>query len=84
MVDGWDDARMPTVRGIIRRGLTVASLTEFMLEMGASKKDNLMEWDKIWSVNTKLIDPYCPRFTAIKKEKICTLVVNNGPENVKY
>ena len=31
-VDGWGDPRMPTVKGLIRRGLRVETLTEFMLE----------------------------------------------------
>jgi len=30
-VDGWDDPRMPTVRGIMRRGLTVEALKQFTL-----------------------------------------------------
>ncbi len=33
-VEGWNDPRFPTVQGILRRGLTVQTLTEFMLEQG--------------------------------------------------
>jgi hypothetical protein len=26
----------------------------------------LQEWDKIWTINKKIIDPVCPRHTAIE------------------
>lgn len=55
-----------------------------MLEIGSSKKECLMEWDKIWSNNRKVIDPVCPRYTCIKSEKICKLTIKNGPESVVY
>lgn len=32
VADGWYDPRFPTVQGIMRRGLTVKALKEFMLE----------------------------------------------------
>lgn len=32
MVDGWDDAGFPTVQGIVRRGLKIPALKQFILE----------------------------------------------------
>ncbi|GJU72913.1 glutamate--tRNA ligase, cytoplasmic [Tanacetum coccineum] len=64
-VDGWDDAHFPTVQGIVRIGLQVEALIQFILEQGASKTLNLKEWDKLWNINKKIIDPVCPRYTAI-------------------
>ncbi|KAJ0800642.1 putative glutamate--tRNA ligase [Helianthus annuus] len=79
-VDGWDDARFPTVQGIVRRGLQIEALIQFILEQGASKNLNLMEWDKLWNINKKIIDPVCPRHTAILEEGRVLLTLTNGPE----
>ncbi|KAF5462910.1 hypothetical protein F2P56_018877 [Juglans regia] len=79
-VDGWDDARFPTVQGIVRRGLKVEALIQFILEQGASKNLNLMEWDKLWTINKKIIDPVCPRHTAVIEERRVLLILLDGPE----
>ncbi|ERN19976.1 hypothetical protein AMTR_s00071p00139790 [Amborella trichopoda] len=79
-VEGWDDPRFPTVQGIIRRGLMVDALVQFILSQGASKNLNLMEWDKLWTINKKIIDPICPRHTAVLEEERVTLVLSDGPE----
>jgi glutamyl-tRNA synthetase len=34
-VDGWDDARFPTVQGIVRRGLKIEALVQFILEQAS-------------------------------------------------
>ena len=37
LVEGWDDARLPTVRGVLRRGLTVEALKMFIVAQGSSR-----------------------------------------------
>ncbi|KAK1279278.1 hypothetical protein QJS04_geneDACA004742 [Acorus gramineus] len=79
-VEGWDDARFPTVQGIVRRGLNIEALIQFILEQGASKNLNLMEWDKLWTINKKIIDPICPRHTAVLEDRRVLLILTDGPE----
>lgn len=66
LVEGWDDPRFPTVRGILRRGMTVEGLKQFIIAQGSSKSVVFMEWDKIWAFNKKVIDPIAPRYTALE------------------
>lgn len=79
VVAGWDDPRFPTVRGILRRGLTLDALREYILMQGPSKNTVFLEWDKIWAVNKKIIDPIAPRFTALDKEGLVKLVIKDCP-----
>lgn len=49
LVSGWDDARMPTLCGLRRRGYTPESIRMFAEKVGVAKRDNvidlsLMEW----------------------------------------
>ncbi|XP_012277238.1 bifunctional glutamate/proline--tRNA ligase [Orussus abietinus] len=74
LVDGWDDPRFPTVRGILRRGMTVEGLKQFIIAQGSSRSVVFMEWDKIWAFNKKVIDPVATRYTALEFDK--TVPVN--------
>lgn len=49
VVWGWDDPRMPTIRGIRRRGLTIPALREFILKQGPSRNIVNYSWESIWS-----------------------------------
>jgi glutaminyl-tRNA synthetase len=42
-VNGWDDPRLPTLRGLRRRGYTAASIRDFCDRIGVAKRDNLIE-----------------------------------------
>ncbi|KAI4469059.1 prolyl-trna synthetase [Holotrichia oblita] len=80
LVDGWDDPRFPTVRGVLRRGMTVEGLKQFIIAQGSSRSVVFMEWDKIWSFNKKVIDPIAPRYTAVDFNSHVPLYVENTKE----
>ncbi|KAJ7827480.1 glutamate-tRNA ligase [Mycena olivaceomarginata] len=79
LVRGWDDPRFPTVRGIRRRGLTVKALQQFMLAQGPSQAVVSLEWDSIWAMNKKIIDPVAPRHWAIVTDKKVPVTISGGP-----
>lgn len=80
VVDDWTDPRFPTIQGMVRHGMKIEALTQFILEQGASKILNLMEWDKLWTINKKMIDPVCARHTALLKDQHVLLSLTNGSE----
>lgn len=49
-----DDPRFPTVRGVLRHGMTVEGLKQFIVSQGSSRAIVMMEWDKIWACNRKV------------------------------
>ena len=83
---GWDDPRFPTVRGklarlrpillltqylgIRSRGMTVKGLKDYIIGQGASQMQMQLEWDSIWTVNKRVIDPVAPRYWAIAEDKM--------------
>ncbi|KAI7540738.1 glutamyl-tRNA synthetase-like protein [Hortaea werneckii] len=67
---GWDDPRMPTIRGIMRRGMTVTALRDFVLKQGPSRNILNLEWGVLWAVNRKVIDPVAPRYAAIDVQDV--------------
>merc|ERR1712100_652161 len=67
-VEGWYDPSFPTIQGVIRRGLTLDALREFVISQGSSKSANLMHMDKLWAINKKVLDPIVPRHTAVDAE----------------
>ncbi|GIZ03900.1 hypothetical protein CEXT_245401 [Caerostris extrusa] len=80
IVDGWEDPRMPTVRGVLRKGMTVEGLKQFIVAQGSSRSVVVMEWDKIWAFNKKIIDPISPRYNAVERDN-CVPVIVEGATN---
>ncbi|KAK8848051.1 hypothetical protein M9Y10_019106 [Tritrichomonas musculus] len=77
---GWDDPRFPTIRGLRRRGLQPATLRKFCKDQGASRNQNLHDWDKIWSLNREEILPVCHRVMNVSDEEKVVLNVAGATE----
>ncbi|KAK1364816.1 hypothetical protein POM88_040377 [Heracleum sosnowskyi] len=62
----------------------VGAISELHLTVGASTNLNLMEWDKLWTINKKIIDPvcprHCPRHTAVSAERVM-MMLSDGPDD---
>ncbi|XP_017281365.1 bifunctional glutamate/proline--tRNA ligase isoform X2 [Kryptolebias marmoratus] len=82
-VDGWEDPRFPTVRGVLRRGMTVEGLKQFIAAQGGSRSVVNMEWDKIWAFNKKVIDPVAPRYTALSGSYVVPVSISEATEEMK-
>lgn len=83
-VTGWDDARFPTVRGVLRRGVNIQALRSFIYSQGASRRIVLMDWTVFWSENKKEIDKQAKRFMVVNKGVGAELLVSNTPEESDF
>lgn len=52
-----------------------------MVAQGPSQNIVSLEWDTLWTLNKKVIDPVAPRFWAVSKQDLCVpfLVINHMP-----
>ncbi|KAJ5067549.1 glutamate--tRNA ligase cytoplasmic [Anaeramoeba ignava] len=81
--NGWDDPRFPTIRGVMRRGMTVEALQYFIQLQGSSRTANLMEWNMLWSFNKSIIDPKIPRFTSIDEKDYVVVEIEGVSDKIE-
>ncbi|EUC33350.1 hypothetical protein COCCADRAFT_36814 [Bipolaris zeicola 26-R-13] len=82
IVGGWDDPRMPTVRGVRRRGAVIPALREFILKQGPSKNIVNQDWFAFWATNKKHIEPTAARYTAIDDEGRVPVTIIGAREGI--
>ena len=77
-VDGWDDARMPTIRGLRRRGYPAAAIEAFVERIGVAKTNSVVEVELLESfVRTHHNKSALRRMAVVKPLK---LTITNWPE----
>jgi len=79
-VDGWDDPRMPTLRGLRRRGYTPASIRDFCERIGVGKTSNSIEIALLEHCLREELNAKAPRVMAVLKP--IKLVITNYPEEM--
>ncbi len=75
---GWDDPRLPTIRGLRRRGILPEAIKAFVLSFGLSKVESEPGWDALLVENRKLLDPIAEHYFFV--EKPVKLAVEKAPE----
>ncbi len=91
-VRGWDDPRMPTLRGLRRRGVPAAALRDFCGRIGLTKSDNTIEYpmlehcireelNKIAQRRMAVLEPLKVTITNYPEGQSETLEAVNNPED---
>lgn len=76
-VSGWDDPRMPTLRGMRRRGYPAAAIREFCERIGVTKKQTVIEFGVLENCVREELDRTAPRAMAVLDP--IKVVIDNFP-----
>lgn len=64
---GWDDPRLPTLKGLERRGILPQAIKEFVLSFGLSKVESEPSWEALLVINKKMLDPISDHYFFVEK-----------------
>ncbi len=83
VVDGYDDPRMPTLRGLRRRGYTAESILDFIGRIGVSKANSMVDIGLLeHCIRNELNNKAARRIAVLNPVKV---VIDNYPEDkVEY
>ncbi len=62
LVTGFDDVRLPTLRGLKRRGIVPEAIKQFVLQQGFSKVESVVDFSLVESMNRKFLDSRVKRY----------------------
>ena len=81
-VSGWDDPRMPTLRGLRRRGYTPTAILKFWKEAGIAKRVNNIEFAKLENVLREDLNHRSLRVMAVL-DPIKVVITNYAEDQVE-
>ncbi len=77
LVSGWDDPRLPTLKGLRRRGYPAAAIREFCERVGLTKKQTTIDMGVLETCVREDLDANAPRAMAVLDP--VKLVIDNYP-----
>jgi len=80
IVSGWDDPRMPSIRGMRRRGFLPRSIVRFWNEVGVQKRENNIEIAKLENIVRDDLNKVAERRMAVLDP--LKVVITNFDEGV--
>ena len=79
LVSGWDDPRMPTLRGLRRRGYTAEAIRNFVSAAGVSRTNGIVDLAMLEHFVREDLNKHVPRVMAVLRP--VKVVIDNYPEN---
>jgi len=77
-VRGWDDPRMPTLRGLRRRGYTPSAIRDFCARIGVAKANSIVDIAMLEHSLRDELNKTAPRVMAVLRP--LRVVIENYPE----
>ncbi len=78
LVTGWDDPRLPTLKGLRRRGYTPEAIRAFCEHIGVAKRDAVVEMALLEHFIREDLNRRAPRVMAVLRP--LRVVIDNYPE----
>ena len=79
LVSGWDDPRLPTLRGLRRRGYTPASIRNLMASVSVTRRETVIQLAQLEAAVREDLNRSAPRALAVLNP--LRLVIENYPED---
>jgi len=81
LVSGFDDIRLPTLRGLQKRGILPEAIKQFVISQGISKMESTVSFSLVEAANRKILDPIAKRYFFV--ENPIKLTVDKAPIKTK-
>lgn len=80
LVAGWDDPRLPTIKGLRRRGVTPEAIRAFCDHIGVAKRDAIVEMQLLEHFIREDLNKQSPRVMAVLRP--LKVVIENYPDDM--
>ncbi len=78
-VEGWDDIRLVTIKGMKKRGIVPEAIKQVIKEVGMTTQPTNIDWSLLTATNRKIIDAASDRYFFVSEPIV--IHIEGAPEN---